>query len=125
MLNHQATLTALVDTLLRDRCLTAGEDPAVWTEAITPFVTQQRAKMPPLTGAAVRLLTLLLDAWPIARGTRPFHRLAPAERQAVTAAWRASRLGPCRDLLRLHDSLVIFAWYTRREEPFMPNQSTM
>ena len=77
------------------------------------FVTEQQGRMPQMLGAGVRLATVLFAVAAITRGGTVFHRLSPARRRLQVAAWTASRLGPCRDLMRLYSSLVMLALYSR------------
>lgn len=80
---------------------------------VTRFVIEQHGGMPHVLGAAVRLATLLFALSALGRDGTLFHRLEPPRRRLQVAAWTASRLGPCRDLMRLYSSLVILALYSR------------
>ncbi|MBF0178188.1 MAG: hypothetical protein HQL63_15285 [Magnetococcales bacterium] len=116
LFDHDATVSALVHSILLERCADPDLDPSPWANAITCFVLQQRAAMPVHTGMAVTWLTLLLDIWPLWRFGRPFHRLEHARRRVVMAGWQISWLAPCQDALRLYESLTLFAWHTRNEK---------
>jgi len=80
---------------------------------VTRFVMEQHAGMPQVLGAGVRFATLLFGLSALLRGGTLFHRMQPSRRRVQVAAWTASRLGPCRDLIRLYSSLVILALYSR------------
>jgi hypothetical protein len=79
---------------------------------VTRFVIDQHSSMPQVLGAGVRLATILFALSAVADGAL-FHRLEPPRRRVRVAAWTSSRLGPCRDLIRLYSSLVILALYSR------------
>ena len=79
---------------------------------ITRFVLEQHGRMPQVLREGVRLATVLFAVAAIPRGAL-FHRLPPQRRRLQLAAWSASRLGPCRDLLKLYSSLAILALYSR------------
>jgi len=115
MLDNDATVGALVHTILLERCADPDSDPSPWANRITRFVLQQRRAMPAHTGTVLTLLTLLLDFSPFLSFGKPFHCLMHPERQVVMAGWRRARLSPCQDLLRLHEALTLFAWHTREE----------
>jgi hypothetical protein len=80
---------------------------------VTRFVIHQHSSMPQVLGAGVRLATILFAL----SGGSLFHRLEPPRRRLRVASWKASPLGPCRDLIRLYSSLVILALYSRGSFP--------
>ncbi|MAE65817.1 MAG: hypothetical protein CMJ18_16225 [Phycisphaeraceae bacterium] len=45
-----------------------------------------------------------------------FHRLSPSCRARIVGRWRAAPVGPCRDLIRFYESLVILSIHARRAE---------
>jgi hypothetical protein len=107
----QNTVSALCYELASEQ--SSGGDVAQGLEPpyndIARFVMEQHGSMPQVLGAGVRLATILFAL----SGVSLFHRLEPARRRVRVAAWTASRLGPCRDLIRLYSSLVILALYSR------------
>ncbi|MBF0137740.1 MAG: hypothetical protein H7833_14815 [Magnetococcus sp. DMHC-1] len=114
-IDHDAAVSALVHSVLLERCADPDCDPSPWANSIVRFVLEQRAKMPSHTGMAVALLTLFLDMAPLWRFGKPFHFLRHEKRQVIMTGWRWSWLGPCRELLRFYEALTLFAWHTRAE----------
>jgi len=116
MIDHDATIGALVHSILLERCADPDLDPSPWANQIARFVLRQRRAMPVHTGMLVTLLTVFLDFCPLWRFGKPFHCLGHPERQVIMAGWRLARLAPFQELLRFHEALTIFAWHTREEE---------
>lgn len=79
---------------------------------VARFVLEQHSRMPHVLGAGVQLATLLFALAALPRGAL-FHRLPPALRHLQVALWNASRLAPCRDLMRLYSSLAMLSLYSR------------
>jgi hypothetical protein len=52
------------------------------------------------------------DGWGALRAGKPFHVQDHPARWRQVEAWRRSRLGPCRDLIRFYESMAIFAWFS-------------
>ncbi len=80
---------------------------------VARFVIRQHRHMPQILGWAIQLATLLFALTALARHGALFHRLPPPRRHVQVAAWTASRLAPCRDLMKFYSSLVILALYSR------------
>ena len=106
-----ATTSALCYTLAAEH---AGDAPALAApyNDVTAFVAAQRARL----STALRWPLLLATLGFALAGLRCgalFHRLPPAKRARQVAAWRHSRLGACRDLIRFYESLAVLALFAR------------
>ena len=84
--------------------------------AVARFVVEQHGRAPDFLRLALALATVVLDASGVLLAGRPFRRLEPARRRGVLGAWARAPLGPCRDLVRFYESLVVFGWTAMREE---------
>ena len=80
---------------------------------VARFVIHQHRHMPQILGWTIQLATLLFALAALARHGALFHRLPPPRRHVQVAAWTASRLEPCRDLMKFYSTLVILALYSR------------
>ena len=107
-----ATTSALCHTLAAEH---AGATPALESpyNDVTGFVIAQRARLGGLLRLPLLLATLGFGVAGLLHGRALFHRLPPAVRTRQVAAWRTSRLGPCRDLVRFYESLTVLALYGR------------
>jgi hypothetical protein len=107
------TLSAICYSLCAER---AGDDedglPPPYDDVVR-FVAGQMQRMPAFLRFGVRAATLLFGLGAMGRGGAPFHRLGLPRRTLHVAAWRTSRLGPCRDLIRFYESLAVVALYSR------------
>ncbi|MCW5555882.1 MAG: GMC family oxidoreductase [Verrucomicrobiae bacterium] len=65
----------------------------------------------------MQLATLGFDLFGLVRGGKRFHRQTPEQRQRQILAWKNSRLGFQRDLIRYFESLATLALYNRAESP--------
>jgi len=81
---------------------------------VTAFVLSQWRRMPPVLAWPIRLATIALACSALPRGGF-FYQLPPDRRRIVLEAWRNSRLGPCRDVIRFYQSLAILAVYSREK----------
>ena len=95
--NYNATVSALVYSILRERC-PGSPNPVV------RFVLAEQAHMPGHLRLPVKLLTLAFDA-------TGFHRWPHERRWRRILAWENSRWNACRNLIRLNARLAIFARY--------------
>lgn len=84
--------------------------------AVARFVVEQHGRAPDFLRLALALATCVLDASAVLLAGRPFRRLPPARRRRVLATWARAPLGPCRDLVRFYESLVVFGWTAMRED---------
>jgi choline dehydrogenase-like flavoprotein len=80
------------------------------------FIVCQQATLPDYLRTPMRAATLGFDlAGPLHTGG-PFHAQPPANRRRQVEAWKNSRLGFKRDLMRYYESLAILALYSRQAE---------
>lgn len=116
MLNFESTISALVYSLVHERC--AGTAPAGWfiENDVVRFVVAQQARTPDYLRLLLRVVTIAFDAWPLLTTGKPFHRLAPELRRRQIENWRTSRLGPLRNFIRYYEGLAVFGWYSLCEE---------
>ena len=84
---------------------------------LTQFILRQHAQMPDYLRAPMQLATLGFDLFGLVRGGKRFHRQTPEQRQRQILAWKNSRLGFQRDLIRYFESLATLALYNRAESP--------
>lgn len=86
----------------------AAGNPAA-APAAAALVRRQKSRLSLPLAAALQILEwgFSLSGW--CRRGRPLASFSPAEWQGQIRAWRNSRLGPCRDFLRFHQSLTLLA----------------
>jgi hypothetical protein len=80
---------------------------------ILRFVTRQMDLMPGLLALALKAATLAFAASSLVVDGAFFHQEESSRRKARVEAWRRSKLGPCRDLIKFYSSLVVLALYSR------------
>ena len=80
---------------------------------LTRFILTQHAQMPDYLRGPMQLATL-------AFGAPSFHRQMPEGRAKKIAAWKNSKLGFQRDLIRYFESLATLALYSREPERRSP-----
>ena len=120
MLDFQSTVSALVYSLVHERC--AGTAPAGWflENDVVRFVVAQHGRSPDFLRLPLRIMSILFDAWPLLTTGRTFHSLAPDARLRQIVRWRTSRFGPMRDLIRYYEGLAVFGWYACCDERGLP-----
>lgn len=74
------------------------------------LVAAQQARMPDILRLPIRILTMLFDYSGIAFFLCAFRHQAFGQRSAQMAMWRHAAFGPCRDLMRFYDSLIMLSW---------------
>lgn len=111
LLSFEATVFALAETILFERCPGAASGLARGHTATALFLLQQQARMPDFLRLPLRLLTLLFGAWSLPFAGRPFYRLPLEQRRRQLQVWKASPLGFRRDLIRFYEILAVFARY--------------
>ncbi len=80
---------------------------------LTRFILRQHAQMPDYLRAPVQAATLGFDLLGMLHGAKRFHRQMPELRAGQIAAWKKSKLGFTRDLVRYFESLATLALYSR------------
>ena len=116
MVNFRHTISALVYSLVNERCADREENRVSLKNEVARFVLAQYLRTPDFMRFALRALTIVFDLWPLLTHGRPFHRLAPKIRMQQIDRWRSSRFGVMRDLVRYYEGLVVFGWYALRDE---------
>ena len=111
MLSFQHTVSALVYSLVRDRCADEKHPELFLNNKVVRFVIAQHRRTPDYMRLPLRLITLIFDAWPLPTCGRLFHRLPPENRIRQIERWRASRIGAMRDFIRYYEGLAVFGWY--------------
>ena len=84
---------------------------------VVRFVLAQHGRAPDHLRVPLLLFTCVFDLAAVAVSGRSFHRLAPGPRRRHLLAWRTTRLGVCRDLVRFYEALVVFGWTSVASEP--------
>jgi hypothetical protein len=120
-LSFRLAVSALVKAIIRQRCCPGGDvsenghpeagDAGEALQQVVRFVLKQHARMPDYLRLPLAVLTVVFDAWAIPRSGRFFHRLPQERCWQQILAWKRSRLGFRRDLIRFYESLAIFGWY--------------
>jgi len=108
-----ATVSALTYSIIRERCADDGR--SFPHNRVVRFILEQHGRMPDYLRAPLQLLTLIFDAWALPFAGRPFHRLPHERRWRQVLAWKQSRPGPRRDLMRFYEGLAIFGWHAETE----------
>jgi choline dehydrogenase-like flavoprotein len=83
---------------------------------ITRFILDQHQRMPDYLRGLVEMAARGLDLGALLSGGS-FHRLPPQARAKIITAWKASPRAWRRDLIRLFESLAVYALYCRVSEP--------
>lgn len=109
LLNFRATVSALTYSFIGEpqSGLSVTSFPH---NAVVRFVLDQHARIPDYLRPPIKYLTLVFDAAAIPFTGRPFHRLPHERRWQIILGWKKSRLGPCVDLMRFNERLIIFGW---------------
>ncbi len=105
----EPTVSALTYSLLDAGGVTAAAGGRFIQNRVTRYVLAEHGRLPDFLRLPMRVLTLLFDAQTLPFAGAAFHALAPERRAAWIARWRAAPLGACRDFIRFHESLAIFA----------------
>ena len=114
-------VSALVYSLAESHA-TADREPPY--NDLTAFVLRQQARMPDYLRTPMLGATLGFDFLGVARQGHRFHTRPPAIRQRQVAAWKGSRIGFARDLLRYYESLTLLGLYSRQPAPAAPANPT-
>ena len=103
-----------------------GENPALQPpfNDLTGFILQQHAQMPDYLRGPMLAATFSFDTLGRLRGGKRFHCQPPELRQRQLAAWKNSRAGFKRDLMRYFESLAVLALHSRGiEQPRAATQT--
>ena len=105
MPSFSAAVSALVYSIVRERCAAKASFPP---NLAVDYVLRCHRRLPDFMRLPLRLATLGLDGMTLLSTGRPLHRLDHSERWQRIEAWRTSRIGPVRSLLRFYEGLAIF-----------------
>jgi hypothetical protein len=108
----ERTVAALAETIMVERGGGIAAEARPPVEPVARYLLDTVALMPDYLRLPMRVLTLLFGASSILTGGRPFDRLPQDRRARQLAAWRGSALGFRRDLIKLYETLAIFALYS-------------
>lgn len=111
LLDFTAAVSAITYSIVAERCGDRGDAVVFPHNRVVRTVLAQHAALPDYLRGPLRWLTLGLDLSTLPSTGRRFHALDHDRRWPRIERWRASRLGPLRDLVRFYESLAIFAWY--------------
>jgi hypothetical protein len=107
----EATVLALVETIVGEYCAGADRAPAPAYEAVARYLLETKTRMPDHLHLPFAMLTLLFGLWAVPTAGRPFHLAPDQQRRRQLRSWRTSRLGFRRDLIRYYETLTLFGWY--------------
>ncbi len=82
---------------------------------LTQFLMAQHSRMAAYLRAPLMAATLGFDLFGILREGHRFHRLPPGARRRQMEAWKDSRIGFKRDLIRYFESLALLELYSRTQ----------
>lgn len=109
--SFERTVYALAESIARERCPNTPDGGLEARRSVARFLLEQQRRMPDYLRLPMRCLTLAFDASALPFTGRSFHALPHEARLRQIRAWRGSRLGVRRDLIRFYEGLTIFAWY--------------
>lgn len=109
------TVSALVYTLASAQVVRGDAEEMPPYNDVTAFVLEQWARMPRFLAWPLQTATVMFGFSAMRHGAL-FHRLRPARRAIQVETWSASRIGPCRDLMRFYRSLALLGLYSRGAE---------
>lgn len=106
------TASALVDAIAAGHAREPTAPPTGGTDRIVEFVRGQVAHMSTPLRRPMRLATCGLSLLALLSTGAPLHRLSLDRRRRLVDRWRASPLGPIRDVVRFYESLTVFALFS-------------
>jgi hypothetical protein len=112
----QAVVSALVYSIIRERCRGLEGDPRFRPNRVVRFVLEQHARMPDYLRLPLIGLTLAFDTAALLRGGARFQRLDHLRRWRHIRAWKRSRIGLRRDLMRFYEGLTVFGAYAEADD---------
>jgi len=113
-------VVALIESIILDRCRGLGDESS-FRDGVVRFILDQIRRMPDYMSYPFKCLVLLFGAWPLVLKGRLFHRLYPEQRAQQVRAWRDSRLAFLSDFINFYETFAIFALYSARYPPTIPN----
>lgn len=116
ILNFKSTVSALCYSIIQQHFSPLDSALDFPHNQVTHFVLEQHRRMPDFLRLPIVCLTIAFDLAGIAQGGTLFHHQPHSARSHQITAWKNSALGPCRDLMRFYESLVVFDWYSRKSD---------
>ncbi len=113
----ERVISALCYSMIRERCIEVSQSGVFPHNSVVRFVAEQRRRSPSFLKLPLAVLTLIFDGCGVVRSGSRFHKQGHAVRWKQISAWRESRFGFCRDLMRFYESLTLFAWYSKSPLP--------
>jgi hypothetical protein len=110
--SFERAVAALAETIIRERCSGPEHGAAQQYQAVARFLLGTQAAMPDFLRLPLATLTLSFDLAALPAAGRRFHRLPHERRARHIRAWKSSRLGFRRDLIKFYETLAIFGWYS-------------
>lgn len=107
-----ATVSALCYSLVRELCLAGPRAVGAEPNDVVRFVLAQQGRMPDLLRLPMLVLTVVFDVQSLLKSGVCFHQLPHEQRWQHILAWKHSRLGVRRDLIRFYESLAVLGWYS-------------
>ena len=101
------TVSALTACIVHERCDAEGTH----VPTVTRFVLEQHGRMPDFLRLPIRVATLGFAAFTILHTGRVFHAASHEQRRRQLAWWRRAPIGPCRDLVRFYENLIVYGWF--------------
>jgi hypothetical protein len=110
-----STVSALCHVLVRNGfARDVGISSPSACNAAARFAVAQHAGMPDFLRGPLFFLTILFGIQAFIKSGRFFHLQSPEARWAHVLAWKSSRLGVRRDLIRFYESLTVLVWSSRK-----------
>jgi hypothetical protein len=109
----QSTVSAIGYSIIHEKCPPCDAVREFPHNASVRFLIEQHGRMPGYLQLPLMLVTIAFDWSSMLRHGRRFHRLPHTKRWRSIEAWRNAPLAPCRDFIRLFESLTIFYWYSQ------------
>ena len=110
-IDFKATVAALADAIIGERCPETYPGEIGADHPVAGFILEAHARMPGHLRMPLTSLTVAFALWALPFTGRTFHRLPSDTRRRQIRAWRESRLGVRRDLIKFYETLAIFGWY--------------
>jgi uncharacterized heparinase superfamily protein len=107
----EAAVSALTYSLLDAGGVTDAAAGRFIQNRVCRYILAEHGRLPDYLRLPMRMLTLLFDAQTLPFAGVAFHALPPERRAPWIDRWRTAPLGACRDFIRFHESLAIFAGY--------------
>ncbi|MDB6065758.1 MAG: putative oxidoreductase [Pedosphaera sp.] len=115
------TVSALVYSLAQARAEAARPDSQPPYNDLVRFVLGQHSRMADYLRAPLATATMGFDLLAILGKGQRFHTLPPEARVGQIEAWKNSKIGFQRDLIRYYESLAMLALYSRDGTASVPN----